>query len=238
MPIVSGGAVVSGSSQIVDGAILNADINASAAIARSKLDFGSGLVDADIASGAAIALSKLATDPLARANHTGTQLASTISNFSAAVLALVSSAWTTLVKSADESRASNTTLTADSTLTFAMSANKTYFIRAMIAYYSTSGTPDLKFDFTGPATPVSVIGQGSKTAINDGVLTSFVFNTYAGTALTITGTDNSALGYLKVEMMVRNGANAGTFAFRWAQNTSDPTNTTIVAGSMLEYIEK
>lgn len=36
---------------------------------------------ADIASDAAIALSKLATDPLARANHTGTQTASTISNF-------------------------------------------------------------------------------------------------------------------------------------------------------------
>lgn len=39
------------------------------------------IVNADIAAGAAIALSKLAVDPLARANHTGTQLASTISNF-------------------------------------------------------------------------------------------------------------------------------------------------------------
>ena len=47
------------SAMIADGAIVNADINASAAIA----------------------LSKLATDPLARANHTGTQTASTISNF-------------------------------------------------------------------------------------------------------------------------------------------------------------
>ena len=39
------------------------------------------IVDADINSAAAIALSKLATDPLARANHTGTQTASTISDF-------------------------------------------------------------------------------------------------------------------------------------------------------------
>jgi len=51
------GTVTSG--MILDGTIVNADINASAAIA----------------------LSKLATDPLARANHTGTQTASTISNF-------------------------------------------------------------------------------------------------------------------------------------------------------------
>jgi hypothetical protein len=47
------------STMIADGTIVNADINASAAIA----------------------LSKLATDPLARANHTGTQTASTISDF-------------------------------------------------------------------------------------------------------------------------------------------------------------
>lgn len=43
--------------------------------------------NADIASGAAIALSKLATDPLARANHTGTQAASTISDLATVVKA-------------------------------------------------------------------------------------------------------------------------------------------------------
>lgn len=48
-----------GSAEIADGSIINADISPSAAIA----------------------LSKLAVDPLARANHTGTQLANTISNF-------------------------------------------------------------------------------------------------------------------------------------------------------------
>ena len=69
------------SADIADGTIVNIDVNAAAAIARSKLDFGAGLVNADLAAGAAIALSKLAIDPLARANHTGTQLASTISNF-------------------------------------------------------------------------------------------------------------------------------------------------------------
>lgn len=41
--------------------------------------------DGHIAANAGIALSKLATDPLARANHTGTQPASTISDFDAQV---------------------------------------------------------------------------------------------------------------------------------------------------------
>lgn len=45
------------------------------------------IVNEDISATAAIALSKLATDPLARANHTGTQTASTISDFDTQVRA-------------------------------------------------------------------------------------------------------------------------------------------------------
>jgi hypothetical protein len=48
------------SADITDGTIVNADVNAAAAIARSKLDFGTGLVNADIAAAAAIAYTKLA----------------------------------------------------------------------------------------------------------------------------------------------------------------------------------
>jgi hypothetical protein len=79
------------SSDIVDGTIVNGDISATAAIAKTKLDLGGTITSADLVDGtivnsdinasAAIALSKLATDPLARANHTGTQTASTISDF-------------------------------------------------------------------------------------------------------------------------------------------------------------
>jgi hypothetical protein len=78
--------------------IVNADINASAAIEKTKIsgtaitaaDTGTvtstmiadgAITNADINAAAAIALSKLATDPLARANHTGTQTASTVSDF-------------------------------------------------------------------------------------------------------------------------------------------------------------
>ncbi len=73
------------------GAIVNADVNASAGITYGKLSLNSSITSADIVDGtivngdisasAAIALSKLATDPLTRANHTGTQTASTISDF-------------------------------------------------------------------------------------------------------------------------------------------------------------
>lgn len=48
------------------------------------------IVNADIDAAAAIDLTKLATDPLDRSNHTGTQLASTISDFSTAAQATIS----------------------------------------------------------------------------------------------------------------------------------------------------
>jgi hypothetical protein len=79
------------SAMITDGTIVNADINASAGITYGKLSLNGTITSADIVDGtivnadinasAAIALSKLATDPLARANHTGTQTASTVSDF-------------------------------------------------------------------------------------------------------------------------------------------------------------
>ena len=79
------------STMIADATIVDADVSATAAIAKTKLNLGGTITSADLVDGtivnadinasAAIALSKLATDPLARANHTGTQTASTISDF-------------------------------------------------------------------------------------------------------------------------------------------------------------
>ena len=79
------------SSDIANGTIVDADVSATAGIAYTKLSLGGAITSADLVDGtivnsdisgtAAIALSKLATDPLARANHTGTQTASTISDF-------------------------------------------------------------------------------------------------------------------------------------------------------------
>lgn len=53
-------------------------------VGTAEIALGS-ITDAQIAATAAIALSKLAVDPLARANHTGIQLAVTISDFDAQV---------------------------------------------------------------------------------------------------------------------------------------------------------
>jgi hypothetical protein len=72
------------------GAIVNADVNASAGIAYSKLSLGGSITSADLVDGTIVATdiadgtitaAKMVTDPYARANHTGTQLAVTVSDF-------------------------------------------------------------------------------------------------------------------------------------------------------------
>jgi hypothetical protein len=78
------------STMIADGAIVNGDVNSAAAIAYSKLNLNSSITSADIVDGTIVAgdiangtitAAKLVADPYARANHTGTQLAATVSDF-------------------------------------------------------------------------------------------------------------------------------------------------------------
>ena len=78
------------STMIADGTIVNADISASAAISYSKLNLTGTITSADISNGTIVAAdiadgtitaAKLTADPFARANHTGTQLAATVSDF-------------------------------------------------------------------------------------------------------------------------------------------------------------
>jgi hypothetical protein len=82
----NGSANINFTTSIATGVIVNADVNASAAIAATKIA-GTAITAADTGTvtntmlAGSIANSKLATDPLARANHTGTQLASTVSDF-------------------------------------------------------------------------------------------------------------------------------------------------------------
>jgi hypothetical protein len=78
------------STMIANDTIVNADINSTAGIAYSKLSLGGTITSADLVDGTIVATdiadgtitaAKMVTDPYARANHTGTQTASTISDF-------------------------------------------------------------------------------------------------------------------------------------------------------------
>ena len=85
---IADGAITS--AKILDATIVNADVSLTAGIAYSKLSLGGTITSADLVDGtivasdianATITAAKMAVDPYARANHTGTQLASTVSDF-------------------------------------------------------------------------------------------------------------------------------------------------------------
>jgi hypothetical protein len=85
---IADGAVTS--AKIANGTIANEDISNSAGIAYTKLSLGGTITSADLVDGTIVATdiangtitaAKMVSDPYARANHTGTQTASTVSDF-------------------------------------------------------------------------------------------------------------------------------------------------------------
>lgn len=156
------------SPQIAAGAVVNADVNAAAAIARTKLDFGSGLVNADISATAAISadktangttnhvftavmdtkLSGIATGATAnsadatllnRANHTGTQLAATISDFATAADARITADTIHVLKSG-------------STMTGLLTANAGVTTKGLTVQDATDATKQAVFAASGITT--------------------------------------------------------------------------------------
>jgi len=109
------------------------------------------IVNADINASANIALSKLATDPLARANHTGTQLASTISDFNSAVAAQIPTS--TVTMPSDAASNSTTTGVEIAELQKTLTAG-TYVFRYYIRYFSGATSTGVKFgiNYTGTET--------------------------------------------------------------------------------------
>jgi hypothetical protein len=84
------------STMIANGTIVDADINAGAAITKTKLNLGGTITSADLVDGTIVATdiadgtitaAKLVSDPYVRSNHTGTQASSTISDLATTVKA-------------------------------------------------------------------------------------------------------------------------------------------------------
>jgi hypothetical protein len=117
-----------------------------------------------------------------------------------------------------------------------MAANTKYVIRIEV-WFDTTAAGDFKYGFNGPAIGAGLIRMHRRAIIAGAAAftVSAVATAYdptTGIALAGTGTNG---GYIGLSGIVQNGATAGTFDFRWAQNASDAGNTIVRAGSYLEY---
>lgn len=146
-----------------------------------------------------------------------------------ATVGLVGDPWIVVSKSSNETTQSDDTLSNDSALTFAVSASTKYAFRAVV-HINTPAAADFKWSINGPAAPTLVHLHGRA---DDGSSNLSYFNTAFGTSNAVTSTSTDYV--LQIHGIVHNGANSGTVAFQWAQNTSTASDTTVYAGSHIQY---
>lgn len=143
-----------------------------------------------------------------------------------------SSQWTAVFKTADESKASNSTFGDDPFLTFPVAANTKYAFRGKLFFNSASATPGFKSQITGPASPTKVrikrdgiIAGGtaySAVQVDSAFSTSMIFSAGGGD------------GIVEFNGFLQNGANAGNVTVQWAQNSANSNPTILYAGSYIE----
>lgn len=148
--------------------------------------------------------------------------------------ATVTNGEVTVNKAQSESRASTTTLAADTDIKFPMAANKKYRFRAVIFGGYASATPGLKYGFTGPASPTLV--RIARKHLSSGTAPANSLATaYDTSGLAFTGSMSTI--YIELDGYIENGANAGEFQFTWAQNSSNGTASTITRGGNIKFEE-
>jgi len=146
-----------------------------------------------------------------------------------------------VLKNTTETATNDNTVSNDAALTFSMGANITYNIVIRVLA-SISATGDFQFDINGPASPSSITGGYTYTAIVDEatysvntiVQGSGSISAYASAVSVLAGV-NSTIASLDIALTIVNGSNSGTFALRWAQNSSSGTGSSVLAGSWLTY---
>ena len=137
-----------------------------------------------------------------------------------------------VVKSADTSRTSTTSLTADPHLTLSVAASATYQVDVVLLYKGPSGAGFFQWDFDVPTSAVfpnvaSYTNSSGNATVqyNAAGVTSQWANT-EGTG----GTNDDAIrigGTLVVS------STAGTFDLKWAQHASNGTAVSLLANSYM-----
>ena len=150
--------------------------------------------------------------------------------------------WTVVKKLADTARVSDTVLSPDPDLRVTLAGGLTYVLRGSVRI-STDATPDAKYSLSYSGTFSSVFvyhGYRQVTAAgnmnNPSSLAVFeasgdVFPTSVRTLANINGTHSVVF-----EVFITTTA-PGVFEFNWAQDVSNPSPTTVRAGSYIEWFE-
>jgi len=148
-----------------------------------------------------------------------------------AVYDAITSLWSVVNKSGDESKVSNVVLGNDSELQFPINSPGTNYVFELGVWYSTPGAADFQFTLTFPS--ANIFYRGEKVA-PDGTVTQLTGNgpsTFPTTTI-VAAADGG--GMIFIRGLLQN-VSAGNVHFQWAQNTSDPSQTTVLGGSYFKF---
>jgi hypothetical protein len=140
-----------------------------------------------------------------------------------------SNPWTLVSKPTIQTKTANTTLANDTDLTFSVTSGTKYRVRGTV-YFDTTAAGDFKYAIAGPAASLIRVHKRHQAAAGVAYVTATDTAFATSTAVAGTGT---AGGQVFFDVLFVATA-SGTFAFQWAQNTSDAGNTSVNAGSYLE----
>jgi hypothetical protein len=146
----------------------------------------------------------------------------------------VRNGWTLVVASADQSVTSTTMVSSTNGLHFDMNANTRYLIRSVVFFSGSVGTADIKYGFSGPASPTYF--QMQRHAQGPGAaafVISVAASAYDNTGITVT-TTTSGFGVIYLNGNIINGSNAGKFFLVFGCGGAG-TNI-IETGSYIEYL--
>jgi hypothetical protein len=125
----------------------------------------------------------------------------------------------------------STTLVDIPQLDLNVDANERVLLRYTI-FYKTVAAADIKYQIDIPASPTQ-FRQFTEGFAPDDTAFDLALASAEG-EVSILGASNTE-GFLRVTALLENGANAGTVSFQFAQAASNASDTTVYAGSFLEY---
>lgn len=140
---------------------------------------------------------------------------------------------TTIVrKSADEQVTSNTTVQDDDHLVIALEANSVYAIDSFLMFDS-DATADIKFTFAGPSGSTIAFTSDGISAGNSNNIGSIKMDVNTAGVEAVLGGFIGTKTCIRPAGVIVTAGTAGNIVFRWAQNATSGTPTTIYANSWL-----
>lgn len=133
-------------------------------------------------------------------------------------------------KSADQTVTSSTTLVNDSALAITIQASSVYNVEMYIEYEGgVQGSSDLKFTWTLPN--VTTFHYTNLRVNTSGQIATGMMQ--FGSDTVVAATNGSTRNGIMLKGVIFGATSSGVVQWRWAQNTSSGTGTTVHAGSYL-----